>query len=698
MNDPNVLAVLTPCRGSKGDNASRAFSQPHNAARYQKAAGCIAEEPTIGSRDPTLSPSGGDIESIDRMVLKFSDLVNNLAKGLQFGTNTKTSDILLKYRGVRGISALQFVFVVQEDGSWYLEDFFSTFGTAVSYDGKAGNEKRQKERWIIAHPPRSTKEWKELIVYAGTLAFNVDFPNQEAGRPEYVAKLEAFIKENKKALPPVDALGLNSNPITTAPSEPRTPYQCSQPIYIDYGEIGRGSFAVVHKVMSNRDGKFYAMKKFSRPSKGTDNDDKKRKREQADWYASKRKEADIMSKNAHPNVMPVIESVEEPGLFIIIMPYYKLGNLQEYNPLDKPYTYGRALLQILLALSWLHSRGVVHRDIKPENFLIEAETPLNIIIADFGLSNLATDHLLKTFCGTYLYCAPEVYPGNSDGYGPKADIWSLGVMMLRLMYRLPDTPDFPRVNSDANLREWVKLWSTRLREELTEWTDDYDLVMDLLFNMIKANPEERYTADQCLLKGLRSGLFRKSREGYIIGANDREVDTPAEVAWQTDSSKNGSPQSPRLAETATSNHSLPRSILTEKLWEGSTWNYSLGAHGKASVYAHPSTDGSNSGPPTRRRRISHTSSWSLTIGLGNSNSVGGFNLDEGPREEVATGLFIRKNHFTASLESQLASGNEPQEESTGVGQGSPALPEPDQETAEPVALASFEQRILQLQA
>lgn len=302
MDDPNVFAVLTPRDGTKGENASKAFSQPHNAARYHKAAGCIAEEPTVGSRDPTpalLSPSERDTESANRILLKFSDVINNLAKGLQFGTNANTSDVRLHYQGVRGISASQFVFTVKDDGSWYLEDFLSTFGTAVSYDGKARDEKRKKERWIIAHPPRFEKRWKELIVYAGDLAFTIDFPNQEAGRPEYVAKLEALIEERKRALPPVDALGLDSNPTTAAPREPKTPYQRERPIYVDFEELGRGAFAVVNKVMSTRDGEFYAMKKFVRPSEGTNNDDRKRKRDQEAWYASKRKEAYIMRKNAH---------------------------------------------------------------------------------------------------------------------------------------------------------------------------------------------------------------------------------------------------------------------------------------------------------------------------------------------------------------------------------------------------------------
>ena len=216
--------------------------------------------------------------------------------------------------------------------------------------------------------------------------------------------------------------------------------------------------------------------------------------------------------------------------------------------------------------------------------------------------------------------------------------------------------------------------------------------------MIKVNPEERFTADRCLLKGLNYGLFRKSRNGYIIGANDTEVDTPAEVAWQTDSSKDGSPQPPRSVETVTTKRSFPRSISAENSWEGAAWNCSLEGDGKASANAHPPAEASNSGPLTRRRRISHTSSWSMTIGLGNFDSAGGFDLDGCPGEEIATGVFIRKDHFTASLERQPASDDDTQKESTSNGQESPALAKPGQDTAEPVALLSFEQRIFQLQA
>jgi len=69
--------------------------------------------------------------------------------------------------------------------------------------------------------------------------------------------------------------------------------------------------------------------------------------------------------------------------------------------------------QMMNALSYLHSRKITHRDIKPDNILIASKDPLVVKLTDFGLSKVIPDDTtaLITFCGTLLYCAPEVYPG-----------------------------------------------------------------------------------------------------------------------------------------------------------------------------------------------------------------------------------------------------------------------------------------------
>lgn len=67
----------------------------------------------------------------------------------------------------------------------------------------------------------------------------------------------------------------------------------------------------------------------------------------------------------------------------------------------------QAVRDILSALQYLHSHGIVHRDIKPENLLYETERDDSVLkLADFGLSKLLTDkHLtMNTVCGTIGYC------------------------------------------------------------------------------------------------------------------------------------------------------------------------------------------------------------------------------------------------------------------------------------------------------
>ena len=93
-----------------------------------------------------------------------------------------------------------------------------------------------------------------------------------------------------------------------------------------------------------------------------------------------------------------------------------------------PEIEGRDVIrQALEALAYIHSKNVGHRDLKPENLLFEDPRPNSRLkIADFGLGRLydPTAHF-EGVCGTPLYVAPEVI--SFKRYGPKCDVWSLGV-------------------------------------------------------------------------------------------------------------------------------------------------------------------------------------------------------------------------------------------------------------------------------
>ncbi|KAF2817572.1 kinase-like protein, partial [Mytilinidion resinicola] len=126
--------------------------------------------------------------------------------------------------------------------------------------------------------------------------------------------------------------------------------------------------------------------------------------------------------------MQVFEFREAPEP-MIVMEYYPDGNMVDALVVDDERRISAAG-QILDGLSHLHAKGLAHRDLKPENFLVKLR-PFQVVITDFGLSKVVPDTtLLKTFCGTLKYAAPEVFPGLSDGHGPEVDVWSLGVIIF----------------------------------------------------------------------------------------------------------------------------------------------------------------------------------------------------------------------------------------------------------------------------
>lgn len=64
--------------------------------------------------------------------------------------------------------------------------------------------------------------------------------------------------------------------------------------------------------------------------------------------------------------------------------------------------------EVILAIEYLHSIGIIYRDLKPDNIIIAEDGHLKL--TDFGLSkeNVESDFTSNSFVGTYAYAAPEV--------------------------------------------------------------------------------------------------------------------------------------------------------------------------------------------------------------------------------------------------------------------------------------------------
>jgi Ca2+-binding EF-hand superfamily protein len=161
----------------------------------------------------------------------------------------------------------------------------------------------------------------------------------------------------------------------------------------------------------------------------------------------------------------VIELVGGGELFDIILERHMEGEMKEAEA-------SSWVRQVLEALSHCHSKGIVHLDMKPENcLLLDPKNPRSPLkIADFGLATEVTSGLSLTEpTGTMEYAAPEVIDldGGSNmrskGYGYKADIWSVGVMLYIMLvgdfpYKKPaPRPNLPLPIVRKNKPEYKKL-------------------------------------------------------------------------------------------------------------------------------------------------------------------------------------------------------------------------------------------------
>ncbi|TPX77412.1 hypothetical protein CcCBS67573_g01299 [Chytriomyces confervae] len=131
----------------------------------------------------------------------------------------------------------------------------------------------------------------------------------------------------------------------------------------------------------------------------------------------------------HPNVLGYMDSFLVGSFLWLVLEYVEGGTLTDLLPFQLTEAQiARIALETLHGLEYLHSKHVIHRDIKSDNLLVSSHG--SIKISDFGhsaqLAN-AWDRRASVI-GTPYWMAPEVI--KQEEYGTKADIWSVGIMVI----------------------------------------------------------------------------------------------------------------------------------------------------------------------------------------------------------------------------------------------------------------------------
>ena len=259
--------------------------------------------------------------------------------------------------------------------------------------------------------------------------------------------------------------------------------------FADYYElkevIGKGKFGVVNLGIHKKTQQQVAVKIINKDSIKTVEDKE-----------LVRIEIGILKLCHHPNVVRLLNHLENEDYIFIVMEYIEGGTLGQYFK-KKNFNFSERqassiMSQIANGVKYLHRYGIVHRDLKPDNIMITQQNDFGVIkIMDFGLSKIvSTQEKMVDGYGTLSYVAPEVLLRTP--YNKEVDIWSMGVI---LYYMLCGHLPF-KGNKEVIIAE--KIVNDDLEFDEEEWEIRSKKVRELISSCLKKEPEERITIDEFL--------------------------------------------------------------------------------------------------------------------------------------------------------------------------------------------------------
>ncbi|XP_068856218.1 serine/threonine-protein kinase PAK 3-like [Aphelocoma coerulescens] len=264
--------------------------------------------------------------------------------------------------------------------------------------------------------------------------------------------------------------------------------------YLELEQVGQGAFGTVYKGLDRATGGEVAIKKMSLRGQN---------RERAV------NEILVLKDKKNPNIVSSLDSFLVDEDLWLVMEYMDGGTLQDIVRQTRMAEGEMAAVsrECLQGLDFLHSNRVIHRDLKSSNILLAMDG--SVKLADFGLcAQLSPEQeQCSSMVGTAHWMAPEVV--TSSPYGPKVDIWSLGIVTIEMVEGEP--PYFE--HTAAMARCLIRQNGTPQLQEPRRLSA---LLRDFLECSLEPDEERRWSAQELLQVDAKRLQRKEQREGGVF--------------------------------------------------------------------------------------------------------------------------------------------------------------------------------------
>ena len=248
-------------------------------------------------------------------------------------------------------------------------------------------------------------------------------------------------------------------------------------------EIGSGGFGKVEKAYDKEKKNLVAIKIINN----------------FESTAQMKREISFLQKCNHENIVSFNDAFVVNKDLWISMEYCSFGSIAKYKSLMNEKFVLCIIRDVLSALFYLHSQGMIHSDVKPPNILFSRTC--DVKLADFGIAhNLDSISIQKNGKkdGSPFYMAPEMMAGKP--IDSSIDIWALGITAFEMIVGIPIG-----LTGFSTIESWID-------SNNPNWSQDFHMIIT---KMLAKEPSKRPSAESFL----QLKLFKSLKPTWMIASD-----------------------------------------------------------------------------------------------------------------------------------------------------------------------------------